>query len=72
MNYNAKNNYKLMALSGLLLLISQNSLAHTVGQHDHAFFAALAHSMQHIHPLALFAIPLIAAAAYLWRRRRST
>ena len=71
MNHNAKNDYKLAALFGVLLLISQNSFAHPAGQHDYAFFAALAHSIEHIYPLAFFVIPLIAAAVYLWQNRRA-
>ncbi len=71
MNPDTRKKYPLVALAGLLSLISQNGFAHPVAGHDYSFFALLMHSMEHIHPLALLALPVIAAALCLWQNRRS-
>lgn len=70
MNRNTRKDYQLAALSALLL-ISPNGFAHPVGGPDGSFLALLTHSLEHIHPLALLALPLIGAACWLWQGRRA-
>ena len=70
MNRNTRKDYKLAALSALLL-ISPNGFAHPVGGPDDSFLALLTHSLEHIPPLALLALPVIGAAFWLWQDRRA-
>lgn len=70
MNHNTGKDHKFAALSALLL-ISPSGFAHPVGGHDYSFFALLAHSIEHLHPLALLALPVIGAALWLWQERRA-
>ena len=70
MHHNIRKNYQLAALSALLL-ISPNGFAHPVGGQDDSFLALLTHCLEHIHPLALLALPLIGAACWLWQDRRA-
>ena len=70
MHHNSRKDYQLAALSALLL-ISPNGFAHPVGGPDDLMLALLMHSLEHIHPLALLALPLIGAAFWLWQDRRA-
>lgn len=70
MHHNTRKDYQLAALSALLL-ISPNGFAHPVSAADDSLLALLTHSLEHIHPLALLALPLIGAAFWLWQERRA-